>query len=176
MPAIVFCVLAFFLVAPAQASDAPGFRLPLNPQAVQNGSVQLLFFGGSDCPVCRAWQAAHWPQWQASPEAKLAQFVFIDKTVKMDLNAIKFWPNLISPALRQSLIKANGARRGSPQMALVVNGELVDFFYGPREASTLAAMVRGARGESLYPSRPCLQLGPSAMDECSLDGPAEQLR
>jgi hypothetical protein len=189
MPAVLSHRLAFFMVwvlictglncptdSLAQTSDKPGFRLPVDPDEAKQGPIRIVFFGASDCPVCRAWMSTQWPLWQASTEFAFSQFFTVEKSLLTAVTAELSWPQSISPALRAQLIRASSGRRGSPQTAIVVKDQLIDYLYGAPTPAFLSQIVLGLRGQAMYPQRPCLQLGPKTVDECAQEGPAEQLR
>jgi hypothetical protein len=69
----------------------------------------------------------------------------------------------LPPAARvykTQLDEASAGRSGSPQMALMVNGKVYDYFFGSRSAELLVEMVQAVRTGSPYPVPRCLKLGP----------------
>jgi hypothetical protein len=174
MPVTRIWVLAFlFFSQTLAAQERPGFRLLIDPAVVSQGQIQIVFFGGDDCPICRSWLAQERPQWLASSAAKSVHLVVIDKSIKSRLAQITSWPSSIGNPLRAQLINASSQRAGSPFLALIVNDQLIDFFFGAPSAAFLGTLVEGVRGNVPYPTQPCLQLGRKFADECAVFGPAE---
>jgi hypothetical protein len=174
MPVAQVWVLAFLLFGHvAMAQDRPEFRLQLDPAVARQGEIKIVFFGGPDCPICRAWLAQERPQWQLSVQAKSVELILIDKAVRTKLAGVSSWPASIGPLLKNQLIKASSGRSGSPFLALVVQNQVVDFYWGAPSAAFLVSLIEGVRGQAPYPVQPCVQLGQRYGDECALYGQAE---
>ena len=62
--------------------------------------------------------------------------------------------------LKDALDRASGGRSGSPQAALVVNGQVYDYYVSARPAETVLEMIGAVRGEWRYPLPRCLQMAP----------------
>ena len=62
--------------------------------------------------------------------------------------------------LKDALDRASGGRTGSPQAALVVNGQIHDYYVSARPAETVLEMIGAVRGEWRYPLPRCLQMAP----------------
>ena len=69
-------------------------------------------------------------------------------------------PTVHTATLKDALDRASGGRSGSPQAALVVNGQIHDYYVSARPAETVLEMIGAARGEWRDPLPRCLQMAP----------------
>lgn len=118
--------------------------------------IHFIWFGGNDCPPCVAWRQTELPKLEQSPEFKAIRFSFVIKTVGSPIPLRIFLPAEVAP-LKEKLDEASGGRSGSPKGALVVNGEIYDFFQGTRSAAQIEKMIRAVRTNSRYPFKRCLK-------------------
>ena len=131
-----------------------GHALAADIQAPRD--IHLIWMGGNDCPPCVAWRATELPKLEQSEEFRLVRFSFVIKTVKSTIPSKIFLPAEVVP-LKEKLDEASGGRSGSPKGALVVNGEVYDFFQGTRTAEEIMAMINAVRSGTRYPFKRCLK-------------------
>lgn len=132
----------------------PG-RLAL-AQAVEP-RIHLVWMGGNDCPPCVAWRATELPLLQASPVFRRIRFSFVTKSVASAVPPAWFLDAAVKP-LKDKLDAANAGRGGSPQGALLVDGEVYDYFLGVRSAQEIESMVQAVETGAAYPFRRCLKV------------------
>ncbi|MFY7906450.1 MAG: hypothetical protein ACOVO0_09950 [Burkholderiaceae bacterium] len=131
-----------------------GLALPARAQV-----IELVWMGGDDCPPCAAWKRQELPRFAATPEGRSIRITGVDKPIRSPVPAAEALP----PAARvykTQLDEASAGRSGSPQMALMVDGKVYDYFFGSRSAELLVEMVQAVRTGSPYPVPRCLKLGP----------------
>ncbi len=121
--------------------------------------IDFVNMGGNDCPPCVLWRATELPRLQALPEFKWIRYNHVVKTIQSPVPAAFFFPSEIKhlqPALKQS---SNGWS-GSPQQAIVVDGKVIDYWWGTGRGSAeeLAAMFRAIRAGQPLPRKVCAQL------------------
>lgn len=119
--------------------------------------IHLIWMGGDDCPPCKAWRTNELPQLLAAPEFKGVRFSYVTKTIRSQVPPAAAMPPEVRP-FKGALDRASGGRTGSPQAALVVNGQIYDYYVSARPADTVLEMVGAARGEWRYPLPRCLQM------------------
>lgn len=141
----VFVVLAAGLPLPAGANET-------NPAP----DIHFIWMGGNDCPPCVSWRAIELPKLQRSEEFKGIRFSYVVKAIKSPIPSKVFLPPEVAP-LKEKLDEASGGRAGSPKAALVVNGEVYDFFQGTRSAEQIVSMIQATRTGAKYPFKRCLR-------------------
>lgn len=119
--------------------------------------VYLVWMGGADCPPCVAWRRHELPLLQATPVYARIQFFYVPKAVGSAVPPSFFLPDALKP-LKDKLDYANSGRAGSPQGALIVDGEVYDYFLGVRSAQEVEAMLSSALDGGPYPFRRCLKV------------------
>lgn len=135
------------------AAACMGLALPVCAQV-----IDLVWMGGDDCPPCAVWKRQELPRFAATPEGRSIRITGVDKPIRSPVPAAEALP----PAARvykAQLDEASAGRSGSPQMALVVDGKVYDYFFGIRSADLLVEMVQAVRTGSPYPVQRCLRLG-----------------
>lgn len=131
-----------------------GLALPARAQV-----IELVWMGGDDCPPCAVWKRQELPRFAATPEGRSIRITGVDKPIRSPVPAAEALP----PAARvykTQLDEASAGRSGSPQMALMVDGKVYDYFFGSRSAELLVEMLQAVRTGSPYPVERCLKLGP----------------
>jgi hypothetical protein len=141
----VFSVVCFCLPALAQNTD------PL--------AVHLVHFGGNDCPPCVAWRLDELPKLEKSEVFKSIKFSYVTKPIRSAVPASIFLPADVKP-LKDKLDIASGGGTGSPQGALLVGGEVYDYWFGARSALDIEEMIVAAKTGGKYPFKRCVQRGP----------------
>jgi hypothetical protein len=121
--------------------------------------VHLVWMGGDDCPPCMVWKRRELPRFQATPEGRSIRISGVDKTIRSPVPAVEQLPPEVRPYKAQ-LDLASAGRNGSPQMALLVNGKVYDYYFGTRESDIMVEMVQAVRTGSPYPVPRCVRLGP----------------
>ncbi len=138
-------LLAFAISQPALAADA-----------TPSPDIHFIWMGGNDCPPCVAWRNFELPKLQQSAEYKGIRFSYVIKAVGSPVPPRVFLPPEVAP-LKDKLDHASGGRAGSPKGALVVNGEVYDFFTGTRTAEDIQSMIRSVQTGGPYPFKRCLK-------------------
>jgi hypothetical protein len=145
---VVSAALALSAVDAAHASTAGDHnRLP---------DIHFIWMGGNDCPPCVAWRATELPKLQQSPAFQQVRFSYVVKSIKSSVPSRMFLPPEVAP-LKEKLDEASGGRSGSPKAALLVDGEVFDFFQGTRSAAQIEAMIHAVRSGTTYPFARCLR-------------------
>lgn len=121
-------------------------------------TIHLVWMGGDDCPPCAAWKRQELPRFAATPEGQSIRITGVDKPIRSSVPALEALPPDVRPYKTQ-LDEASAGRPGSPQMALIVNGKVYDYYFGTRSADILAEMIQAVRTGSPYPVERCLKLG-----------------
>ncbi len=118
--------------------------------------ITIVNMGGNDCPPCLAWRRFDLPKLQAEPEFQGVQFIHVEKSIMSAVPPRFFLPEEAKP-YKPVLDAASGGMRGSPQVAVVVNDQIYDYFYGARAAEDYVRMIQSIRTGSTYPFPRCLK-------------------
>lgn len=70
---------------------------------------------------------------------------------------------------KEKLDVAGGGYSGSPQTALIVNGEVFDYYYGTRTAEKIISMLVSVKNNTKYPFDRCIKRG-AARYSCDTKG------
>ena len=134
--------------------------------------IDFVHMGGNDCPPCVAWRRTELPKLQAAPEFQAIRFTHVTKTVKSAVPPALFFPQEVKH-LQPALAEASNGISGSPQQAILVNGKVVDYWFGAGRGSAeqIAAMVRAIHGGELLPRPTCQLLKTSS--KCQTPGPSK---
>jgi hypothetical protein len=122
-------------------------------------AVHLVHMGGNDCPPCVAWRLNELPKLEQSEIFKSIQFSYVTKPIRSAVPASFFLPAEVKP-LKDKLDIASGGGTGSPQGALIVGGEVVDYWFGARSAADIEDMIVAVKTGGKYPFKRCVQRGP----------------
>jgi hypothetical protein len=136
----------------------------------QNNSpkIHLIWMGGNDCPPCVQWRASELPKLQASAVFNKIKFSYVVKTVQSGVPPSIFLDEDVKP-YKDKLDQANSGRGGSPQGALIVDGEIFDYFLGVRTADEIESMINAVSAGTRYPFRRCLKVvGSRAVRRCEI--------
>lgn len=136
----------------ALAAPAAGQAAPAAP------AVHIVYMGGNDCPPCVRWRQVELPKLERSPEFKRIRFSYVQKTIKSTVPPAFFLPDEVKP-LKDRLDHAGSGLSGSPQVAVFVDGELYDYYFGSRSAEQVEEMLQAIRTGGLYPFVRCLKAG-----------------
>ena len=118
--------------------------------------IHIIWMGGDDCPSCREWRFKELPKLEQSPEFKKVKFTYVQKPIKSSVPARFFLPDDVAE-YKDKLDKAGAGHAGSPQVAIMVNGELFDYFLIPRKAVDFEKMLVAIRTGAQYPFSRCIQ-------------------
>ena len=158
MNRLVFFVCLLFLFSVVNAQTVPA-TLP---------TIQLVWMGANDCPPCVAWRKDELPKLRASEDFKAITFSYVIKTIGSPVPSSFFLPADVKP-LKDKLDYAGSGRRGSPQAALIVNGEVFDYFRNTRTALEIQAMIDSVRNNTAYPFKQCLKVSITG-GKCEITG------
>lgn len=112
----VFFLGLICLVGRGAAEEVDGSKAPV-----------LIYFGASNCPVCRDWKRFDLPKLKETESFKAARFVEIQKEIPAPIpEADKFPPELA--ARRDAIAESFKGKVGSPMFAIVV-GDRVTWSY-----------------------------------------------
>ncbi|TWO71003.1 hypothetical protein FN976_11795 [Caenimonas sedimenti] len=154
-----FVLATACLPAGSQAADPP-------PALV----IDIVNMGGNDCPPCVTWRQTELPKLQAAPEFKSIRYTHVTKSITSAVPPGFFFPSG-SQHLQPALKEASNGLSGSPQQAILVNGRLVDYWFGTGkgEAGKLVEMVRAIQEGKGLPRPTCLKL--KTHGTCQTPGP-----
>jgi hypothetical protein len=121
--------------------------------------IDFVSIGGNDCPPCVVWRAVELPKLQALPEWQMIRYHYVTKSIQSPVPSAFFFPSEtrhLQPALKE----ASNGWSGSPQQALLVDGKVVDYWYGTRKGDphALAAMIRALHEGKPLPRDTCAEL------------------
>ena len=118
--------------------------------------VHMVYMGGNDCPPCVAWRREQLPKLEQTEAFKAIRFTYVVKSIKSTVPAGFLLPAEVRP-YKDQLDFASGGLSGSPQFAVLVNGEVYDYYSGTRAADDMVAMIEAIRAGKKYPYPRCLQ-------------------
>lgn len=128
--------------------------------------IHLIWMGGNDCPPCVEWRKTQLPLLQANPLFQQIQFSYVTKSINSPVPARFFLPDEVKP-YKEILDEASQNNGGSPQFAWIVDGQLYDYQFGTKPASTLIEMIRHMNsGQGKAPYIRCLQRKPRSIRLC----------
>ncbi len=136
--------------------------------AAEPPAIHLVWMGGTDCPPCVAWRALELPKLQKSAGFKGVTFSYVPKVIRSSVPPGLLLPVEVKPH-KDKLDYASSGRGGSPQAALLVNGEVVDYFHGTRSAEQIEAMLIAVRTGGRYPFERCLKMS-AQWGKCEIRG------
>lgn len=129
--------------------------------------IHMIYLGGDDCPPCRAWRATELPKLQKSEAFKAITFSYVQKTIKSPVPMSFFLPDEVKP-YKEKLDQASRRRSGSSQTAILVNGDVFDYYWGTRSAEEVEAMILSIKSGGRYPFKTCLKFT-GAFKACTAD-------
>jgi hypothetical protein len=139
------------MTCPVLAASGAWAQGPTTPP-----SVHLIWMGGNDCPPCVAWRQTELPKLQASSEFGAIRFSYVVKTIKSPVPPSLLLPSEVKP-YKDKLDFASSGRHGSPQAALMVSGEVYDYFHNARTAEDIERMLSAIRTGGPYPFQRCIK-------------------
>ena len=130
--------------------------------------IHMIYMGGNDCPPCVAWRALELPKLQKSAAFKVITFSYVQKAIKSPVPSSFFLPDEVKP-YKEKLDQAGKNRPGSAQVAVLVNGDVYDYFWGTRSAEEIEEMILSIKSGGRYPFKSCLKFT-GAFKTCSTKG------
>ena len=130
--------------------------------------IHMIYMGGNDCPPCVVWRSLELPKLQKSAAFKAITFSYVQKAIKSPVPSSFFLPDEVKP-YKQKLDQASEGRSGSAQVAILVNGEVYDYYRGTRSAEEVEAMLLSIKSGGQYPFKTCLKFT-GAFKTCSANG------
>ena len=125
--------------------------------------IDFVVMGGNDCPPCVAWRALELPKLKTAAEFNAIRFSYVFKAIRSAVPSSIFFPENLKP-YRDKLMTASGGRGGSPQAAILVNGEVYDYYYGTRSSEDILAMLASIQKGTSYPFNRCLKIRANSRD------------
>lgn len=141
-----------WLLAAALSCHATGFAQQESPEP----QITMVYMGGDDCPPCQGWRLFELPKLQKSEVFKRVKFFHAIKGIKSTVPPRMFLPAEIKE-FKAKLDIASGGMGGSPQTAILVNGEIHDYYRGTRSAEQIEQMIESIVGNAPYPFARCLE-------------------
>jgi hypothetical protein len=134
-------------------------------QSAAAPEILFINMGGADCPPCRAWRALELPKLMQMPAYSKIKYVHVEKSINSPVPARFFLPESVKP-LKEQLEAVSAGRAGSPQMAIVVNGQVYDYWWGTGkgDAGPLAKRFEAISAGAPDPASRCLKYYPGRGD------------
>ena len=131
-------------------------------------AIHIVYMGGPDCPYCVEWTRTELPKLRKTQAFQSIQFSSVTKLIRSPVPLSIFLPAEVKP-YKDKLDKASGGLSGSPQFAVLVDGQIHDYFLGTRTAETFEKMIASIQTGMPYPADEprCLQLG-KKWDQCAV--------
>lgn len=150
-PTPVLAALAVCLIALPLASSAQDRRA--------SKTIDFVSMGADDCPPCVDWRRTELPKLQATPEFKDIRYTHVTKLIRSSVPAAFFFPADIKH-LQPALKEASNGHTGSPHQALLVNGEIVDYWFGTGKGSAaeIVKMIQAINQNLPLPRKTCRKL------------------
>lgn len=133
-------------------------------------AIHIVYMGGPDCPYCVEWTRTELPKLRKTQAFQSIQFSSVTKLIRSPVPLSVFLPAEVKP-YKDKLDKASGGLSGSPHFAVLVDGQIHDYFLGTRPAETFEKMIVSIQTGAPYPADEprCLQLG-KKWDQCAVLG------
>ncbi|MEP6792640.1 MAG: hypothetical protein ABI907_14825, partial [Ramlibacter sp.] len=105
---------------------------------------------------------------EQSPEFAGVKFSYVTKSIMSGVPLPMFLPADVRP-YKEKLDYASSGRHGSPQAAIMVNGEVYDYFQGTRMALDMELMLAAIRTGAPYPYKRCIKAS-REWNKCEIQG------
>ena len=135
---------------------AVGLTAAQTATAQRPANVQMIYMGGSDCPPCVRWRASELPKLQQSEIFRSITFTYVQKPIAGTVPPALFLPAEARP-YKDQMDAASGGMGGSPQVAVIVDGHLYDYYFGVRNAEAVEQMIQAIRTDRKYPFDRCVR-------------------
>ena len=118
--------------------------LPFDAAAqTKKKQIDFVYFGASDCPVCRAWEATELVELKASPAFQRIRYTKVTKLIASPVPSAFWFPREIEHL--QEPIAASVKGSGSPIFSFLVDGKVVSSWKGTgRKPQAIIAMIEKA--------------------------------
>lgn len=123
-------------------------------QQAPEPAIHFIWMGGSDCDPCVKWRGLELPKLQETAEFRKVRFSYVTKTIQSPIPSSMFLPDEVKP-YKEALDRSSGGRAGSPQWAVLVNGQVVDHQWGARSAEDFRQIFAAIQTEGTYPTNRC---------------------
>lgn len=118
--------------------------------------IHMVYMGGNDCPPCVFWRATELPKLEKNEVFNTIKFSYVQKSVRSPVPGLMFLPDDVKP-YKSKLDEASAQRAGSAQVAILVNGEVYDYYFGTRSAEEIEKMLMAINQGTEYPFKRCLR-------------------
>ena len=156
-----------YLWFPAVVLVSTLFAFGASAQPTTEPRIHFVYMGGSDCPPCVYWRATELPKLKEKEIFKSIRFSYVVKLIKSTVPPSFFLPDEVKP-LKEKLDTANNNTGGSPQVAVFVNGQVFDYYWGTRTADDVEQMLIAIKTGSPYPYERCIKL--ARFGKCAVNG------
>jgi hypothetical protein len=133
-------------------------RAASSAAARPSADIHMVVMGGNDCPPCVAWRGLELPKLRAMPAFQSIRFSYVVKVITSAVPSATFLPDEVKPYKTQ-LDDASSLRTGSPQVAILVDGRIYDYYFGTRSAEEVVRMIHAIQEGGPYPFQRCLKRG-----------------
>jgi hypothetical protein len=133
--------------------------------------IQMIYMGGNDCPPCVAWRGLELPKLEKTEAFKAIQYSFVTKGVRSGVPSSFFLPADVKPH-KDKLEEAGAGNTGSAQTAILVNGEIFDYYFGTRSALEIEERLAAIHAGGRYPFTRCKALKKNNVRQCESPVPA----
>ena len=116
--------------------------------------IHMIYMGGNDCPPCVRWRREEFPKLKETEAFKSIKFTHVNKMISSPVPADIFLPDDVKP-YKAKLDYASSGMNGSAQTAIMVNGEVFDYYFGWRSAQDIEKMILAIQTKSPYPFEAC---------------------
>ena len=144
--------------------------IPFSVNAQTSGEVpkiHMIYMGGNDCPPCVYWRGNELPKLEQTEAFKSITFSYVIKTIKSSVPSSYFLPDEVKP-YKEKLDAAGAGHGGSAQVAIIVNGEVYDYYFGTRSAEDVEKMILAITKKEKYPFRRCVKM--AGWGKCAVYG------
>lgn len=154
----------------ALAVGAVAALLAFGAAAAGPVTIDFVNMGGNDCGPCKSWRKLELPKLQAMPEYAHIRYHYVTKAINSAVPSAFFFPEA-SKHLQPALAEAGNGRTGSPQQAILVNGKVVDYWWGTGlgDAQVLAEIFRALHAGQPMPRPACQKVAP--ISGCEIGSP-----
>ena len=129
--------------------------------------IHMIYMGGNDCPPCVVWRGIELPKLQETEAFKSIKFSYVIKTIKSPVPSSFFLSDEVKP-LKEKLDAAGAGYGGSAQVAIFVNGEVFDYYFGTRSAKEVEEMIIAIKTGGKYPFQRCIKM--AGWGKCAVNG------
>ena len=102
------------------------------------------------------WRRFELPKLEKTEVFSKIQFSYVIKGITSGVPSAMFLLGDVKP-YKDMLDTASGGNSGSPQAALLVNGQIYDYWFGTRDAQQLEKMLLAILGTEKYPFERCVK-------------------